>query len=152
MIQRIQSFYLLLIVALMGSMIFLPFATLSASDATYSLSAEGLVTLGDHPIMIESVWSLLMILILTSFLPAMTIFLFKRRLLQLRLCVLNAILIVVFYAVFFLDWWVFARDLDVTTSLNASLTIPIVALILNYMSYKKIRQDEDLVRSMDRIR
>ena len=37
-------------------------------------------------------------------------------------------------------------------ALEASLTMPIAALILDYLAMKKIKQDDDLVKSMDRIR
>jgi hypothetical protein len=58
-----------------------------------------------------------------------------------------------FYLVFFIYWWTIQDDLAAQSiALEASLTMPIAALILDYLAMKKIKQDDDLVKSMDRIR
>ena len=41
------------------------------------------------------------------------------------------------------------KSLAATSSLAAALVIPLVAVILEYMAYRKINQDEQLVRSAD---
>ena len=152
MIQRIQSFYLLLVALLMLAMLFVPFADFNNETASYIFKAKGVYTHSDPPTLVYAAWSLFALLLLTVILPVITIFKYKKRILQMRLCLLNGILIVAFYGVFFIYWWLLSRDLSVETTFKATLAMPAVALILDYMAARCILQDELLVRSESRIR
>lgn len=152
MIQRIQTFYLILVSALMLSMLFVPFAVFNSETATYTFDATGVVSVGENAEILYATWPVFIIIALTSILPLVTIFLFKRRLLQLRFCIFNGILIFSFYILFFFYWWLLRDDLAVSTTFKATLAMPAVALILDYMAFRRIAQDEILVRSADRIR
>ena len=62
------------------------------------------------------------------------------------LCQFNFLLILAFYLVFFIYWWTIQDDLAAQSiALEASLTMPIAALILDYLAMKKIKQDDDLI-------
>lgn len=78
--------------------------------------------------------------------------LYKNRILQMKFCLFNGLMLLAFYPIFFLHLWVNGKSLAATSSLAAALVIPLVAVILEYMAYRKINQDEQLVRSADRIR
>ena len=70
-----------------------------------------------------------------------------------RICMINAFFLVTFYVVIFLSGYTFRSDLAAThTSWTAYLIMPFVALVLDVLAYKAINKDEQLVRSMDRIR
>lgn len=86
-------------------------------------------------------------------LSIIAIFLYKNRPTQARICMINAFFMVTFYVVIFLSGYTFRNDLAAThTSWTAYLIMPFVALVLDILAYKAINKDEQLVRSMDRIR
>lgn len=153
MIQRIQSFYLFLVAALVLSMLFMPLAGYSNADGDWQFMAMGVYTMADPAQMVLPAWPIAILIALMGLLACITIFLYKNRVLQMRFCLFNALMLLVFYPVFFLYWWINEKSLAATSSsLGAALVIPLVAIILEYMSYRKINQDEQLVRSSDRIR
>ncbi|MCH5328875.1 MAG: DUF4293 domain-containing protein [Coprobacter sp.] len=153
MIQRIQTLYLLLVAALMITLIWMPLATLNAPDASYRFMSYGLVTMGGAESIAVSTVSLSCLAGLSGVLAFLSVFFYKQRPLQIRCCQLNFLLILAFYLVFFVCWWSIQRDLDAQNiSLGAALTLPLAAIVLDYIAMKKIKQDDDLVKSMDRIR
>jgi hypothetical protein len=87
-----------------------------------------------------------------------TIFLYKRRILQIRL-VAFASLICVFYFgyIFLFGADVAAKDIPVGlvltgTSYGLAAYFPIAQIFLLYLAQKSIKKDEILVRSSDRLR
>lgn len=153
MIQRIQSFYLFLVAALAISMLFLPFAGYSNAEGDWQFLALGVYTMSDPAQMVIPGWPIAIMIALSGLLACITVFLYKNRILQMRFCLFNGLLLLAFYPVFFLYWWIDKATLAATSApLSAALVIPLVAIILEYMSYRKINQDEQLVRSADRIR
>lgn len=152
MIQRIQSFYLFLVAALILSMLFMPLAGYSNADGNWQFLAMGVYTMADPAQRVISTFPIAILIALIGLLSCITIFLYKNRILQMKLCLFNSLMLLVFYPVFFLYWWICGKSLAATADLDAALIIPVVAIVLEYMSYRKIKQDEQLVRSADRIR
>ena len=96
------------------------------------------------------------VLALACVLPFITIFLFKRRLLQLRLCVVEMVLLVgsavmegVYY---FLSYRVFAEQTFHTQVLKPAVVLPLVCLLFAYLAARAVFRDELMVRAADRIR
>ena len=148
MIQRIQSIFLLIVAALMITLIFMPLASFNTANASFEFMSYGVVSLGE-----PSFTAVTTLLSLSGILAFISIFFYKKRPLQIRCCQFNFLLILAFYLVFFIYWWTIQNDLAAQSiALEASLTMPIAALILDYLAMKKIKQDDDLVKSMDRIR
>ena len=147
MIQRIQSFYLFLVAALVLSMLFMPLAGYSNADGNWQFWA-----MGDPAQMVLPAWPIAILIALMGLLACISIFLYKNRILQMKFCLFNGLMLLAFYPIFFLYLWVNGKSLAATSSLAAALVIPLVAVILEYMAYRKINQDEQLVRSADRIR
>jgi len=146
MIQRIQSLYLLLATLVMSLTLFMPVAKISYDGQMYDLTAFG---------SIETIWMGIM-LSLATLLPLVTIFLFKRRTLQIRLCAVELVLLVGSLVLFGLYYWLTIRSFE-----NYSLEhlqfgwaapMPIIAFVLTYLASRAIFKDEVLVRSLDRIR
>lgn len=154
MIQRIQTIYLFLVVLLISFFFFAPFASfvLEADLTVYELSVKGLVRAdGSHEVVFRAIP--LLILVLIVFLVAMvTIFLYKRRVLQIRLCVLNILLLIGLEGMLYYLTHAASNQLGANTSYSLIMVFPVIAAILTYLALRGIAKDEVLVRSMDRLR
>ena len=167
MIQRIQSIYLLLAAALMATFLFCPIAQFDTPDGLYSFTSQGVSTVMAEPAaqateaaatiartsVFTPTWGVFALGTIIAVLSIIAIFLYKNRPTQARICMINAFFLVTFYVVIFLSGYTFHGDLAAThTSWTAYLIMPFVALVLDVLAYKAINKDEQLVRSMDRIR
>ena len=153
MLQRIQTVYLLIIVALTVALLFLPLAVLQSGDQLFTFDASGLSTMTKQPELIYPTWGLFALVIIVSLLAFVTIFLFKNRILQIRLCIFNAILMFGIYGLFAFFTWIMKGQLETASmSFKFALSFPLVSLILDYLAIRNIGADEALVRSLDRLR
>ena len=152
MIQRIQTLYLLLAAAFMSLTLFMPIATFVVDDQTYELTAFSL-TCGD---MSQSTIWLGTILAIATALPLITIFLFKKRTLQIRLCAVEVVLLIGSLVLVALYYWLTSRLFEGLViehrQFGWAAPMPIVAIVLSYLASRAIFKDEVLVRSLDRIR
>ena len=136
MIQRIQSIYLLLIV-LINSI--LPFFV----DLWVSVSGE--------KINVQNNVLFLSLFIASAVLAFVCIFLFKNRKNQFVINRLNIIL-----NLFLLGFFVY-RSLNLSGETEVSekgigMLIPIVSIVFLVIANRAIKRDEDLVKSVDRLR
>ena len=140
MIQRIQTLYLFLAVVL-GTLLcfFAPISYVYPDLTTGELS-----TFSKIPLAIISV--------AIPLLAAVTIFLFKRRILQARLCIVNAVLCLGWYAVCFCYVWFEVQNTHADWYVTLWAAVPLLCLVLTMMSVRRILADEALVRAADRIR
>lgn len=165
MIQRIQTIYLLLAAALMATFLFCPIAQFDTPDGLYSFTSQGVSTVMAEPAetgaeatvtqtsVFTATWGVLALGAVIAVLSLVAIFLYKNRPNQARVCMINAFFMVTFYIIIFLSGYTFQKDLAAThTSWSAYLVMPFVALVLDILAYRAINKDEQLVRSMDRIR
>lgn len=154
MIQRVQTIYLLLIVALLSAMFFLPLAVLQSADAIYSFDVSGMhdVKIQSLPELIYPTWALFALTAVMVVVAFMTIFMYKNRVLQIRLSVFNAILMICFYALFAFFIWTIKDTVAVTLHVKFALSFPLVSLIFDYLAIRNIGADEVLVRSLNRLR
>ncbi|MBR0296759.1 MAG: DUF4293 domain-containing protein [Paludibacteraceae bacterium] len=146
MIQRIQTLYLLAIVALGIALIFLPVAELVTNEfQVYELGAFRHVPL-------EGLWGLAVTTILIPALAFVDIFLFKKRVLQARLNIFLAILCLGYYGILFMYIWFAKMNFAVEWNITFWACIPLICFILTLMATRRILKDEALVRAADRIR
>ncbi len=136
MIQRIQSLYLLLIVLING---ILPFFV----DLLTTVSGEKINVQND-------ILSLCMFLV-SAALAFICIFFFKNRKNQFVINRLNIIL-----NLFLLGFFVY-RSLNLSGEAEVSekgigMLIPIISIVFLVIANKAIKRDEDLVKSVDRLR
>lgn len=154
MIQRIQTFYLVIIVALLAVMLFVPLAWFANEAGTFNLYAFSLQS-ADGTVAQSTVY-LGILLILALILPLVTIFLYRRRLLQIRLCVVEMVLlfgtIVMEVIYYFLSRRVFSELALHHQGFKPAIALPVVALLFAFLAARAIFRDEMLVRSADRIR
>ena len=152
MIQRIQSLYLLAVAALMVTAILTPLAYFVAGAEEYLLYAFALK--GG-----ETSYSTIymgVVVALAAIIPLVNIFLYKNRMLQIRLCAVELVLLVgsvVFMAIYYyLGSRMFSQLEFNTQGFRIAIIFPVVSLILDYLAIRAIFHDEMLVRSLDRIR
>ena len=152
MIQRIQSLYLVAIVALMVTAIFTPLAYFVAGAEEYLLYAFSLK--GGE--LSYSTMYMGVVVALAAIIPFVTIFLFKNRMLQIRLCAVELVLLigsVIFMAIYYyLGSRMFANLEFCTQGFRIAIIFPLVSIVLDYLAMRAIFHDEMLVRSLDRIR
>lgn len=153
MIQRVQSLYLFFAVIGMALMLIFPIAKLiGPEDLNYEYLFYGIVTAGDRGDLVISTIPLACLLFAIPLMSLITIFLFRNRVLQLRLCVFNIIWMA---GALILTWYYTyeaGRSLDVEALFSFPAIMPLVSAILSYMAFRGIRRDELLIRSVDRIR
>lgn len=149
MIQRIQSVYLLAVTILLVVCLCLPVGTFIGADYSISeftnlsiISASGEA---DH-----SPWAMFAILCVAALLSFGTIFLFKNRMLQIRLTIFSTILLIGYYATFMT--FIFMLKEDRSFSLSWTVCLPFIAIILNWLAIRAIGKDEILVKAYDRLR
>jgi len=146
MIQRIQSIFLLLAGGASLSLFGLPFASTTEAVSSSSLFSDSVYNLMDTP-------ALIALFGLAGLLAIVSIFLFKNRKLQMRLTIfafianlLGAIMAIVFYM---------QNSQDIGEQLindGAGMYLPLVSFVLLLLAYRFISKDDNLVRSMDRLR
>lgn len=152
MIQRIQTLYLLAVTLLMGVATFTPLAYFVAGSEEYLLHAFALKSAtSSHPTIYMGI-----IIALSAIVPFITIFLYKNRLLQIRLCAVELVLLVgsvVFMAIYYYLGQRFFSDIAFhAQGFRIAIIFPLLSLILDYLALRAIFRDEMLVKSLDRIR
>ena len=161
MIQRIQSLYLLLASLFTGSLFFTELARFLYNGSVYVLKYNGLFNIANSSNVTDcatSCMTLALLAIITTLSLFATIFIYKKRMMQLRLCKINLILLggligAIGYRCF--DAKATLEKLDATSaqiSFSWTLIFPVIAIILVLLAMKGISKDEALVKSLDRIR
>ena len=140
--QRIQTLWLLLAGVAMTLTLFLPLALFSTQSV-----------MGAENFEMYSLWVKNAtdgsIITMISF---ATIFLFKKRKIQMRLCVFSMLLAIGYIIDFAVRAWQFKAVLDADFSIKFALGLPFIALVLLYLAFRGVRKDEILVRISSRIR
>lgn len=154
MIQRIQSLYLLIVTALMAVTLFSRLAWFGGDGGEFGLYAFALKSTEGE--VLHSTVYLGILLVLATLLPLVTIFLYRRRMLQIRLCVVEMVLLVgsavmegIYY---FLSSRVVSELAFHTQGVRAAIALPVVCLLFAWLAVRAIFRDELLVRGADRIR
>lgn len=154
MIQRIQSLYLLLAAVCAGAVLLLPLAAYTDGMNEYTLRAFMLSESGGEASQPTVYMGIL--LSLSALLPFVTIFLFKRRMLQVRLCVVELVLLaggIIMMAVYcYLGYRAVSGMPFGAASLKAGVILPLPAIVFTVLALRATFRDEVLVRSLDRIR
>ena len=149
MIQRIQSVYLLVVTILMVICMCSPIGSIITNANEISELGNLCITFPDGT-KDYSPWALFVILLVVAALSFVTIFLFKKRMLQIRLTIFSSVVLIGYYMALVAYLFMLAED----TPFSASWTIclPFAALILNWLAIRGIGADEALVKAYDRLR
>jgi hypothetical protein len=136
MIQRIQTVYLILVALVTGGLSFyVSLWTNAAGNPVYA---------------VDMIW-LQLVFLVSSALAIITVFLFKNRKNQFVLNRLNIIL-----NLFLLGFFVY-RSLSLSGETSVSekgigMLIPVFSIVFLVLANRAIKKDEDLVKSVDRLR
>lgn len=162
MLQRIQTIYLLLVVALGILLLCEPVVQFvtpeSASVQRYwELSATGLNELTENyelmtPMSFDGWWGLTLATALIPLLTCIDITLYRKRLAQARLNIFTVLLCLGYYGVLAIMIWFAKMNMGVEWNIEFWACIPLICLILTCMATRRILKDEALVRAADRIR
>ena len=146
MIQRIQTVFLFFAAACGFGSLAVPFATTPATIQNSALFSDATYSVQDNI-------GLLVLFAVAGALATAGIFLFKNRPLQLKICrfaiianVLGLILAVILF------WQNLNSMGDVMPDDGAGAYLPFVFLVFGVLALRFIRKDENLVKSMDRLR
>jgi hypothetical protein len=131
MLQRIQTLFLLAAVGLLTGMFFNPIANYTDGTVYYTSS-----------------WVLLTLLIVSTAVAFTTIFLYRHRMLQVRLCTFNAIVLlglqgVVVYCV---------ATAAAGGVFSITVAFPVIAVILTLLAMRYILVDEAKIKALQRLR
>lgn len=149
MIQRIQSVYLLIVTILMVICLCNPVGTIISENKEISEFGNLFISLPDGT-KDYAPWALFVILLLVAILAFGTIFLFKKRMLQIRITIFSTILLIGYYLTFIA--YIFMLAENTTFSASWSVCLPLVGIILNWLAIRGIGADEALVKAYDRLR
>ena len=150
MLQRIQTVYLLIASALMLVATVTPLAIFYQSGHPVTFEAMGMYQDGD---MVTSTWALFAIGAISSLIALLTVFLFRTRMLQIRLSIFNIVVMVGFYLYFgFLFMKINPEAGLQFQKVGVGIIMPVIAIILTVLAIRKIGADEVLVRSLNRLR
>ncbi len=147
MIQRIQTLYILLAAILTALLLKLNFAELTVSGEFYIFNAKGIIS-GEQTLF--SGLPLFLFSWLISLLHLGAIFLYKRRILQMRILVFTIILLLGLFGVML--YFLYASFSGAEVAFKIPMTFPVIAIILDYLAIRAIGKDEALIRSLNRIR
>ncbi len=151
MLQRIQTVYLLVVTVLLIITMCQPVGSFVAGDGSiYNFMSYGIVF--PDGATSSSSWGMLALLILSAIVSSGTIFMFKNRILQIRMTVFNSIILIGYYITFVVFMFVLKGKLEASYQLSWALALPLVCIILNYLAIRAIGKDEFMVKAADRLR
>lgn len=160
MIQRVQTIFMLASVLAILSMHFFSLVTYAMPEATFELNSLGVVCLTKGFASDHMCWDLFLLLLLMVALPLITIFLYKKRKLQLHMLIYTAILNLCYYGLFFWRASVVSEEvlaLSTSKQLDESYNIlmlfmPALSIFCLIMAMRGVIYDIALLKSLDRLR
>ncbi|WP_339917675.1 DUF4293 domain-containing protein [Yeosuana marina] len=136
MIQRIQTLYLILVAGISSGLIFV-FNLWKTKDGLVVYAMDDSISLG--------------LFLGSAVLSIISIFMFKNRKLQFVLGRLNIILNF-FLLGFFVYLSLNLSGETIVSEKGIGMFLPIISIVLLVLANKAIKKDEDLVKSVDRLR
>jgi hypothetical protein len=147
MIQRIQTIYIFFAAVLTGLLFFLPLAEISVAGEIYVFRSRGIL-LGEE--VIFNGLPIQLFLGLIVLLHLVIIFLYKKRIRQIRMLTFTLLLLLGLLGLFF--YFIYANFEEQTVAFKVSMVFPLIAIVLDYLAIRNIGKDEVLIRSLNRIR
>ena len=162
MIQRKQTVFLLLAAIISALLFFMPLVSFEANGSAMKFTIFGI----QNPIETISLsttytWPLVVLTVLMTLAPIVTMFLYKKRELQVRLCRLTMLVTIIFIGLVFLYYESDLQEviaavegdqyqLDVAYFIG--MVFPLVNLVLYILAIRGIKKDIELLKSVDRLR
>ncbi|MDR0754776.1 MAG: DUF4293 domain-containing protein [Prevotellaceae bacterium] len=138
MIQRMQTIYLLAVAILQTVMLF--------SNQAYAVDG-----INEKAVSMSQNWQWAILTGLTALIPLFTIFLFKKRRLQIRFSIINSLFLLTLQIAVVYTLMQITEE-NVTINYTASDISPAISLILTILAIRFIIKDEMKIRAYNRIR
>ena len=154
MIQRIQTLFLLASFILIMLIFWFPLAELFVDgNFQFLFLYRGIYdNSGEFDILAISSMPLAILFSIILVLNLITIFLYKNRLLQMRISILNILLMLGSLGLMYFYIWIAKTDLNAIPQYTLIPILPVISAILTFLAFKAINKDQKLVKSLDRIR
>lgn len=134
----------------MTMLLFFPMGIGMGAEEGYEFLAIGVrKAAGD---IVQPTWGLFFVDLVSVILSFVTIFLYKKRVLQMRLCVVNALVIIGMLIYYAMLTYNFLSVHELSYGFKLWLALPIISIILLYLAIRNIGADEAKVRALDRLR
>ena len=150
MLQRIQTVYLLLASICMVVSLLTNLATFAMGGDFIQFEAMGFYLNNE---IIFSTWGLFVIGNISAVLSVIIVFLYNKRMVQIRLSSMNIFLMLGYYGL--IAFYVFKRNPEIESTfqnVGIGMIMPFIAIVFTYLAIRKIGADEALIRSLNRIR
>ncbi len=158
MIQRIQTIYWLIVTILSALACWLPIADISGDLLQCSLSAWQLTFVtSDAAETVVHLWGFFAISVTIPLVSFLSIWLYKKRMLQIRLCVVNMVLMLGYYVILGVCVWKIVSTFQTEFGLqmfglHIAAVFPLINIILTWLAMRGVAKDEAKVRAADRLR
>ena len=149
MIQRIQSVYLLIVAILSVIVMSNPIGSFIAADNSI-VEFTNLSLIDQSGVEDYKPWALFAILMISAIISLITIFLYRKRMLQIRLTLFNIILAIGYYVT--LVTFVFMLKGESTFVPSWMVCLHFVGIVLDWLAIRAIGKDEMLVKAYERLR
>lgn len=156
MIQRIQTLYLLLTFIGMLLLYFFPIATFIGGSEEFQIALWGISSTAEPGTQVVGTIHMGILWLLATLLPLVNIFLYKFRWLQLRLCVVEIILLLGMQI--YIGFYIFSsRSVISGFEVNSMKyspvdVIPLIGIIFTILAFRGVVRDQTLIKSLNRIR
>jgi peptidoglycan/LPS O-acetylase OafA/YrhL len=144
MLQRIQTLYLFGALALQVICCFVPVAVLTSNGGQVVSFNLLQLSPGQAPMQ----FLLTSLTGLAAFNNLICIFLYKRRQIQMKQCIINIVMLIALILLMFLQ----LKRTGMLVTYHVPFVFPLVAVVSTWLAYGRIKKDEDMVKSYDRLR
>lgn len=154
MLQRIQSVFLLAATLLYFFMINNPLSRISISpELILEMDIFRIDAISESSFKAVSVWPFTALLFIVMGLGIAALILYKKRTVQMRICMFNIFLMLGLVALiwFYTKFTVDGLEGDQTVFLWP-IVIPFISAVLTYLAMKAIQRDDAIIKSYERIR
>jgi hypothetical protein len=136
----------------MASIFIFPFAELlGANGQLFIYHFNGLSIENEEGMYLLTIPPMILLIIIV-FISFFSIFLYKRRVIQMRINSFNLMLMLGYLGLNYYYIQNFSKQLDGIVSYHIIAIFPIISAVITYLAIRAIGKDEALIRSMDRIR
>lgn len=153
MIQRVQTIYLALATIFTAFFAFANLATIATTDSIYQLTTFGLFDASHKEALpvINTLWFGLFSWLLVG-LQIVIIFLYKTRVQQIRLTIISIVVNIGFMGLVYFVCSKSETLLSAIVSYNITAIFPLISTVFLVLALLGIKKDENLIKSLNRIR
>ncbi len=150
MIQRIQTIFLFLVVVLLVAFNFLPYWQSNAQDITLFTYGYQFVE-GENTVLEFGLYVAVAVLSgIAALIALIEIFMFKNRMLQMMMSVINSFIFMI--TIGLMGYFIYELQKSTPGKFESGAFTLAMAMFMNILARRFIQKDENLVRSVDRIR